>query len=360
MVMVLLISTGRVFMSRKITGHVISNLRRPMDGVIIHHHGKVVAKTDENGYFAAKVSKKEERSTLSFFADGYVQNTQVFKVTAAGNGNTIVVWPVAYRILFDPASDMDVELGGARICIYKDTIVDKNQKKISGKIQLSFTLFDVTDQIQRAAASGDFSGKMLNGSFRRLNSYGIFQLEIRDQKNRSLMLKRGAKIDLSIPVPVQLANQAPEKISYFDLENVSGSWVEVGAFEFDQKKLSYNGSVTSFGGVHNLDDPQDTVCVTIRVVRYSDSMPIPNANVTAGGLQYSSTATTNVAGYACLLVQRNAQFSVTAYADIGTSHYATISATTFSSPNFSSGAGDCGDPNLCPFLGNHFVDLAVG
>lgn len=347
-------------MSRKISGHVVSNERRPLTGVSIYHSRKIVARTDQDGYFVADFPKKSERTALTFSAEGYVENTQVYKVSAAGNGNVIIIWPVAYRVVFDPASDMDVEMGGSRIRISKNTLVDQKQKKVSGKVRLDFTLFDVTDPIQRAAASGDFSGKMLDGSIRRLNSYGIFQLDVRDQKNRDVMLKRGAVADVSIPVPRRLAEIAPAKISYFDLENTSGYWIETGVFEFDRKTLVYNGSVTSFGGVHNLDDPQDTVCVTIRIVRGSDHTPISNAFVTANGLQYSSTGSTDVNGYVCLLVQRNAQFSVTASAMIGSSYYGTPSPTTFVSPNFSSGAGDCGDPDLCPILGDHPVFLIVG
>ncbi len=130
---------------------------------------------------------------------------------------------------------------------------------------------------------------------------------------------------------------------------------------FRRNTLTYNGSVTSFGGAHNLDEAQDTVCVTVLVVNQWDSTPLANMWVTAHGAQYDFTGTTGSDGTVCLLVQRNASFTVDA---IGTSSsgssFGTPNPPTFTSPDFSSGAGDCGDPDRCPLVGTVYADLIVG
>ena len=234
-------------------------------------------------------------------------------------------------------------------------------EKLTDPAVLEFTLFDITNPFHRAAASGDFSGQLAGGSIRRLNSYRIFDLDLKDSKGRRLSLGRGAKIELSIAVPSKLVRSAPKEIGFFDFDTRTGLWVQVGSFVFFPNTLTYNGSITSFGGQHNLDEPQDTTCITVQVVNMYDGSPMPNFNVTAQGQQYTSTGTTDSSGFVCLLVQRNSTFTVSAMGVLGGNTWGTPNPPTFTSPNFSSGAADCGNScTTCPFLGTVPLDFLVG
>jgi len=234
------------------------------------------------------------------------------------------------------------------------------EKKLNGGAELQFTLFDVTNPFQRAAASGDFSSQLPDGSVQRLNSYGIFDFDLRDLKGGSLGLRRGAEIDLSIAVPSRLVKRAPGKVGFFDFDRLSGMWIPVSTFEFVPSTLTYHGTVTKSGLAHNLDSDQDTTCVTVQVVNIYDGSGMGFFFVTVQGLQYSSTGTTDANGFICLLVDRNSTFSVTAQGSTGTLNWATIHPSIFTSPNFSSGKLDCGDATNCPFLGTVPVDFITG
>lgn len=263
---------------------------------------------------------------------------------------------------FDPARDLDIELGGTRIQIPADALTGPGGAKLGEAVALRFTLFDVTSAFQRAAAPGDFSGRLLDRSIRRLNSYGIFSGGLHDLKGRPASLRRGASINLAVAMPPRLVTDAPRQVGYFDFDAAAGLWNQVGNFDFVPDTLTYNGSVTSFGGEHNLDNPQDTVCVTLHVQDFLGNA-IPNATVVAHGAQYSSPGTTNASGDVCVLVQRNAGFWAEAYGQTSGGTYYTsapFGQQNFTSPNFSSGAGDCGDSDLCPQVGNIIVDYAVG
>jgi hypothetical protein len=343
-----------------IAGFIVDKSRRPLGNVKIALKGKIVAESGPDGFFSVSLTDAESRTALTFTAEGHVPNTKIFNARTSGGPTVVVVWPFAYRVRFDPARDLDLELGGTRIQIPANALT-AGGAGISGTAALTYTLFDVTSALERAAAPGDFSGRMLDGSIRRLNSYGIFSGGLRDLKDRPLSLRRGAKIDLAVPVSPRLIKNAPKQIGYFDFDEPGGLWIQVGSFDLTPETLTYNGSVTSFGGAHNLDDPQDTVCVTLHV-QDSWGYPAAYANVTAHGPQYSSQGTANANGDVCLLVQRNAGFWADAWGQSGGSYFtsAPFGQQNFTSPNFSSGAGSCGDPNLCPFVGNLLIDYVVG
>jgi hypothetical protein len=344
-------------MPSRIAGQVLDANRRPVGNVTISLKGEVLAESRPDGFFSVELARAEARVALTFCAEGYVANTRVYNGKAAGGINTVVIWPIAYRMRFDPARDLDVELGGSRIQIPANGLTGPGGTKTVGPVALRFTLFDITSAFQRAAAPGDFSGRLLNRHIVRLNSYGIFSGGLSDREDRPLGLRPGASISLAIAVPPQLVRNAPKQVGYFDFDIMDGLWNQVGDFDFVPNTLTYNGSVTRFNKPHNLDTPQDTVCVTLHV-QNTMGTAMPNATVVAhGGSAYTSTGTTDANGDVCLLVQRNDSFWAEAYGSDYTS--APFPQQNFTSPNFSSGASDCGTA-LCPLLGSITVDYIVG
>jgi hypothetical protein len=345
-------------MSSRIVGHVMDKNRRPVSKVKISLKGKTVAESEDDGFFSVTSASDESRVALTFAAEGYVTNTRVYNSKAQGK-NVVVVWPIAHRLKFDPSRELDVEFESSRIRVPADALIGPNGKKISEMVELRFTWFDVTSQSQRAAAPGDFTGQLLDGSVQRLRSYGIFDFDLRNLKGQSLSLRQGASINLSIAVPPRLARQAPRQVGFFDFDTVVGQWTQVGSFDFAPGTLTYNGKMTQFGGSKNLDEAEQITCVTIQVIRWWDLLPMPSLSVVAHGPQSDSYGTTDANGFACLLVPRNTTFSVEAFGDLGSSAYGTPTQPSFTSPNFSSGDSDCGDPEKCPCLGTVMVDLIV-
>lgn len=178
---------------------------------------------------------------------------------------------------FDGSHGIDVELGGSRIVIPAAALT-RAGKPDRDRARLAFTLLDVTSPCQRAAAPGDFSGRLLDRSIRRLSSFGIFDLAVTDAADRPLELAAGLRAERAIAVPRALAERAPRSVGFYELRPADGRWVQVGTF---------------------------------------------------------------------------------AYAP-DTSFFATPFPPTFTAPNFSSGAGDCGNAATCPLLGTIQVDLLVG
>jgi hypothetical protein len=343
-----------------IEGHVVDKNRRPLEKVQISVKGKVVAQSGADGFFSVDVPKSARRVAVTFNLAGYVSNTRV--LDARGGGTTIIIWAIAYRVGFDTSRDLDVQLGGSTIQIPANALVAIKTKKPVARAEVRFTWFDVTNRFDRAAAPGDFSGRYPDGTVRRLDSYGIFDLDIAGRGGESLALRPDARIALAVAVPEKLVRRAPRSVGFFDFDTASGIWIHVGSFDFVPSTLTYNGSITRFGGAQNCDEPQDVVCITVQVISVWNSAPMPNMSVVAHGGQYDSYGTTDANGFVCLLVQKNSSVTLEAYGSVGSSFWMTPPwmQPTFATPNITSGAGDCGDPVKCPLLGTVPVDLIVG
>lgn len=348
-------------MTRRIlAGHVVDHNRKPVAGAQIVHAGKVIGKSARDGRFKVTLAAEGKRIAVTFTARDHIPNTRLFDSRATGGGTVVVVWPITNRVTFDARQGLTISFGRTGIRIRPGTLIDGQGKPLGQGAVLEFTLLDVTNPSERPAIPGDFTGLMRDRSVVQLNSFGVFELNILDRKGRAATLVPGESIDLSIAVPERLAPKAPKAIPYFDFDRSTGNWVEVGSFEWARSTLTYNGRVERFGGAQNLDDPTMVTCVTIRTVSDWSLLPLPFASVTVQLSQSISYGVSDANGYVCLLVERNAPFSATGTAVLGTSYYGSIAPMNFMAPNIQSGAADCGDPVKCPYIGDLKLSLVVG
>ncbi len=343
-----------------IQGRVVDRNGRPLGKTAISLREKVAAESGPDGRFMVPLPKAEARVALTFQSAGHVANTRVFDPLAQ-NREVVVLFPIEHRMKFEASRGLDVKPGGAHLRIPAGALVGPDNRPFAGPAELHFQWFDVTDPAQRRAASGDYSGKLLDGRGCRLDSYGIFYLDIQGAKGEPLHLNREASIELSLEIPTKLRAAAPREVGFFELDTTDGRWVQAGAFTAAPNLASYHGRLSRLGKrLYNLDLPHNTTCVTVRVINLYDSAPRPNMAVVAHGLQSDSYGTSDANGYACLVVKRNAPFTAEASGWYGGSLYVTPTPAQLTAPNIGSDAQSCGDPMRCPFVGNIVVDLIVG
>ena len=319
---------------------------------------KVIGKSARDGR-SSSLSAEGKRIAVTFTARDHIPNTRLFdrRATAVELSRRL---PITNRVTFDARQGLTISFGRTGIRIGPGTLIDGQGKPLGEGAVLEFTLLDVTNPSERLAIPGDFKGLMRDRSVVQLNSFGVFELNVLDRKGRAAALVRGETIDLSIAVPERLAPKAPKAIPFFDFDRSTGNWVEVGSFEWARSTLTYNGRVERLGGAQNLDDPTMVTCVTIRTVDAFFHNPLPFASVTAQLSQSTSYGVSDANGYVCLLVERNAPFSVSGGLVLGGSHYMSVVPMNFMAPDIQSGAADCGDPVKCPYIGDLELDLVVG
>jgi hypothetical protein len=348
---------GRAINRVELHGTVTDPNGAPVPGVTVTAPGALAATTDAQGAFRLRANNAL-RIPVSFTSPRFVRTTRFLRAaTIVGNG--VVIWPRAATVTIDAARGGVVPLGsGGAIDIPPNALVDERGRTVSGPASVSATYLDVSDPAQLAAVPGDFSARMRNGTERRLESFGVFSIDITDASGGRLDFARGRPAAVRIPIPRDLVDGAPRSTSSFTFDPSTGQWIEEGTFTLDG--LVYTGTIDRTDWSWNADDPMDTTCMTFKVVRpWQGNLPEANAHVVATGVNYASVSSgyTDANGLVCLLVKRNAPIQVQAFST-QVQNYVSV-PVTITSPNVASGAADCGNPVTCP-LTTINLDIIVG
>lgn len=332
-----------------LAGRVVDPDDKGLAGVEVLQAERLLTRTDSGGRFTLDKLPAEERVAVSFRAPGFLETTKIFDGRAAargtGNGNTIVVWPRTPAVVLDATAGGRVTFPAGSVTFPPNALVDPDGQPIAGNVSVSFTAFDVTDPRQIVGAPGDFTARMSDGSVRRLETFGVFEVFVEDPQRRRAELARGQ--NALVQLAVRARREPPREVGLYSFDRRKGLWLEAGTLQLTQP-LELTASLPSLLTTWNADQTLDTTCIKVRVLDCSGA-DLPQVLVEhIGGEGYSgySSGVTQPGSPACLAVKRNAradivvkdpsQPNVKTDIDIATpTHIATAPA-------------DCNDPQLCP------------
>lgn len=336
-----------------VAGRVVDQRNTPVRGVAVSVAGWPAVLTNSEGEFEIRDLQTTERLAVSFSAPRFMNTTRIYEVgKSSGNGTTVVIWARAAPVPLDAALGGRVAFSrGGGVTIPPNSLVDINGRRVRGKVMVSLTQLDVSDQAQLRTMAGDFKARMPDKSIRMLESFGVFEIAVLDARGLRVDLTPGTKATFDLPVPKALRDRAPKRSRLFSFDTVSGFWIEEGEV-FLTEQLVYSGTINRLDWDWNVDDPLDTTCITVKFIDVygANSGPIAGALVEATGVNYTTVSSgyTNGQGLVCLLVKINSAITIKAYDP----HYpgTVIQGIEATSPNIVSGASDCGDPTLCPLV----------
>lgn len=337
------------------TGRVVSTSGAPLPGVKVMMGGETVAVTDAGGFYKINNTTLRTKNAATFSAEGYVNNTRILR---PGDSPffPVVLAPVGNRVTFQAQQGGTFTLNKSVINIPPNAFVDSGGGTVAGPVELEFTLLDVTQPMERDSAMGQYTGRMLDGSIRPLQSYGVFDWRVR-KNNEVVRLAPGAVVGVRIPIPRLLLREAPNRMGIFSIDNMSGIWVQTGWFDIGEGRLTYNGTITAMNGF-NLDIVGPGTCITIKLVSFGGwPLDLSGFNVTASGTGYSAEGTTDSSGRVCLVVKQGDSVTIHAYKGSYASYplYNYITA-----PTTNSDEDDCGDPVKCQTITIEVAGISGG
>jgi Carboxypeptidase regulatory-like domain len=356
-----------------ISGRVVNDRNEPINGVEVQAQGLRTVRTGRKGNFTlAGPAPSTDRLVVNFSAPSYMANTRVYtahRISArmrrsiggpavtwgriAGEGNTVIIWPRASAVTIDAERGGKIAFpNGGGVTLPERALVDSNGRAVKGKVQVRLTYLDVTDRKQLAAAPGDFTARMRDGSISRLESFGIFEIMASDLQGNPVNLLRGSSAKLELPVPRTRRGRPPDRTGLYSFDNGTGRWNDVGTLTIVGTAV-YVGTLTALNVPWNSDITDETTCMTVKVVnpfKNPPNQPEPNAWVNATGVSYSSSTSgsTDANGIDCLLVKRCAPVMLQAFSSQYV-YWVSVPVTVTSSC-VAAGPSDCGDLTKCPLI----------
>jgi len=275
---------------------------------------RVVGVTDRNGKFAVRAVPTNDRVAVTFSAPTFMSTTRIYDAAAVSTRNTVVIWPRATPARLRTSEGGKLEFSGGTIEFPPDAFVDTKGRRVTGDVNVSMSVLDITDQRQLASAPGDFTARMRDGSIRNLETFGLFELVIADAYGQRVELARGrtARVDLNVP---KGRPEVPQSVGSFSFDQQSGRWMErTSTWQRQVSTLSTQLQQDGTSGWWNVDKPlSETTCMRVEVrgcKQCNNNTIVTTATVKAHGKDYSGAITqgnTINNGVACLFVKKSAQ-----------------------------------------------------
>jgi len=216
--------------------------------------------------------------------------------------------PVAFRGIFDPASDFTAQVPGSpgQVVIAAGSLVLADGSTPSGNISGELTPIDPSLNI------GLMPGDMIVSGGDPIASYGAMTVEFKDASGNALNLAEGESATIRIPVSTR-GTVPPASIPLYYYDTVEGVWVAEGTATLSADATYYEGTVGHFS-TWNADYLYDTVLVKGCVQDADTSARIAGVTVEMIGQNYNgaNTAITDSNGNFEINVMQNAISLITA------------------------------------------------
>ncbi|HEX8435576.1 DNRLRE domain-containing protein [Archangium sp.] len=265
--------------------------------------GYVVLDNLPSGFFSARIE-------VMGFAPAVVS---LHLPPGARASQEVRLLPLGQPQPFSVSAGATLEHGTIRISIPPHSVVDADGHPVSGTVQATLVPLDPTT-VPTSALPGPLEGLASESAAEPvpLESFGMAEVSLW-QDGRPLQLAPGAKATLELLLPPSASSQLSpgDAIPAWWLDTARGLWVREGTGTVRHSsthpgRLSWVVEVGHFTW-WNCDAPiSDRSCVDV-IVRYSNGLPAPGAQVGATGVSYtgsSRTAYTGADGRACVEIKR--------------------------------------------------------
>lgn len=296
-----------------ISGRVVDPQDHAIGGVEVRLDGRLVGVTDPKGRYAIRAVPPNDRLAVSFSAPKYMSTTRIFGARTVSDGNTVVIWPRATPVRLPTAEGGKLEFDGATIVFPPDAFVDVRGRQVKGDVNVSLSVLDLADPRQLASAPGDFTARMRDGSIQNLETFGLFELVVTDDRGRrvNFVRDRMPRVELNVP---EGGRELPQSVGLFSFDERSGRWVQrPSTWQLQSSTLSTTLVQDGPSVWWNADLAYDTSCLQVQALGCrgceADSVGILGVTVTATGDNYSgevTTGTTDANGFVCLPVKKAA------------------------------------------------------
>lgn len=286
-----IVTTPKETVNTIVSGQVIDEYNKPVSQARIIAEGQVVF-TNEHGLFAiTNLKAPKSRCYVRSEKTGYFNASRTlipvkdgvttFRLVMMSNANTHLIGIGGGTVITGD---------GAMVNLPPNAAVSSDGNAYTGTIHVAVRHLDPDNKNFGDLVPGDMEAIRTDHSFVVLKSYGVLNVELRDDKGKLLQLAPGKEATLTMPVPASMVSSAPNTIPLWYFDEAKGYWIEEGQAVRDGN--FYVGKVRHFTP-WNCDKPYPPNYLKGRVTE-CDLLPLAGVVVTIDG---SAKVTTDANGY---------------------------------------------------------------
>lgn len=242
--------------------------------------GSKTTTTNQNGYFRIEAAPfTGDFCYIKAVKKGFfIGSTTIHGQAGNSHATELIMVSQNNIVSFAAAQGKTITLqGGATVKLPANGFVTSSGKAYTGNVNVAVMhLNPEAKNFSSLIPGGDLRAFNAEGQNVQLYSYGMMNVEMRDDAGNLLQLASGQKSTLTIPVPVSMTAPASIPLWYFDEDK--GVWIEEGKAAL--QGTNYVGTVSHFT-YWNVDKPCPPAIVKGKVVD-SDGNPVGWINIQIG------------------------------------------------------------------------------
>ncbi len=300
-----------VLIESTIRGKVIDENGTPIPNAFISVGTNFTTSNQDGSFLFTKTEVKKTGDIVIAKIDGYFKGVAHSNFAADGSayveikmmnqGNPDVISPTLEQVISKP--------NGLKITIPPNVITTQNGNAFTGNVGVYARWIDPTDDDLGAIMPGALNATDENGDEKVLATYGMLAFDLKTESGVQLQLKPNTKLDVEIPIPSELINDAPAEIPLWEYNLEDAKWLENGACIKEGEVYLIEISDV---GYWNCDVPLESICLSAQVFN-ADSSFAPYLNVIVEDLtdNFIYWGFTDSTGYFCGSVPQGAPLKIT-------------------------------------------------
>lgn len=284
--------------------------------------GNLTENTDQYGVFQFNNQTMYTGGTyIKVKKDGYFHGSRKFyPIAGATSRINVELMPMVEVASFASSAGEKVQFEGVEIAFGNNSIMREDGSDYNGNVKVFAKYLDPTILATLNQMPGDLTALNAGDERVALTSFGMVAVELRDNAGNELQVKTGSMADITMPVPMDIVDNAPQTIPLWHFDEDLGTWREEG--EATLTNGAYVGQVSHFS-FWNCDVPSEMIHLSGSI--FNRGVPVQGVlvKITEAGENASGSGYTNNLGQFGGFVPKGVELIIGIFDHCGTLIYTT-------------------------------------
>jgi len=247
--------------------------------------GNSTTTTDANGFYSFSSLTPTKEVVVNFEKEGYLLGSSSIELRSKSEKNTVSSNYLEYNMYINDYNYKTEEnIDSSRIFVDIGNLIDIKGDAYNSSLSVSLTILDSSEEAFLKSFPGSFKGINSNNEIVQFTSYGLININIKEDKGNRLYLSDTSVATLVFHVP---SSEKDQTLPLWFYDYKKESWVEEGYAQL-QDDGTYKGEISHLGTWSMSKPVEDAPAVYTDRILYPDGTPVKNLRIYAVGKNWIS------------------------------------------------------------------------